>query len=116
MPTINELKALVANWRRRAGTERLVCGLLEQRGKRGKADRCFQKAVDLDACADELEPLIEPLLSAIQEENVKLRAMLKLIRPRTLIFYENTERGTETVATALTRDIDLLLATPTADP
>lgn len=51
------LFAIASEWRRDAEMHRNSCRLQEQAGRRDKADRHYQKSLDLDACAKRIEDL-----------------------------------------------------------
>ena len=51
------LFAIAAEWRRDAEMHRNSCRLQEQAGRRDKADRHYQRSLDLDACAKRIEDL-----------------------------------------------------------
>ena len=51
------LFAIAAEWRRDAEMHRNSCRLQEQVGNRNKADRHYQRSLDLDACAKRIEDL-----------------------------------------------------------
>lgn len=51
------LFAIASEWRRDAEMHRNSCRLQEQAGRRDKADRHYQRSLDLDACAKRIEDL-----------------------------------------------------------
>jgi hypothetical protein len=51
------LFAVAAEWRRDAEMHRNSCRLQEEAGKRDKADRHYQRSLDLDTCAKRIENL-----------------------------------------------------------
>ena len=51
------LFAIASEWRRDAEMCRNSCRLQEQAGRRDKADRHYQRSLDLDACAKRIEDL-----------------------------------------------------------
>ena len=53
----SDLLAIVSEWRRAADLHRNSCRLHEQAGRRDKADRHYQRSLDLDACAKRIEDL-----------------------------------------------------------
>jgi hypothetical protein len=53
----SDLFAIAADWRRDAEMHRNSCRQQEGKGDRGRADRHYQRALDLDACAKRLEDL-----------------------------------------------------------
>ena len=53
----SDLLAIASDWRRDAEMHRNSCRLQEQVGRRDKADRHYQRSIDLDACAKRIEDL-----------------------------------------------------------
>lgn len=53
----SDLFAVASEWRRDAEMHRKSCRLQEQAGRRDKADRHYQRSLDLDACAKRIEDL-----------------------------------------------------------
>lgn len=51
------LFAIAAEWRRDAEMQRNSCRKQEKAGRRDKADRHYQRSLDLDACAKRIEDL-----------------------------------------------------------
>lgn len=51
------LFAIASEWRRDAEMHRNSCRLQEQADRRDKADRHYQRSLDLDACAKRIEDL-----------------------------------------------------------
>lgn len=51
------LFAIASEWRQDAEMHRNSCRLHEQAGRRDKADRHYQRSLDLDACAKRIEDL-----------------------------------------------------------
>lgn len=51
------LFAIASEWRRDAEMHRNSCRLQEQAGRRDKADRHYQRSLDLDTCAKRIEDL-----------------------------------------------------------
>lgn len=54
----NGVAAIAEDWRRDASRHRDSCRLHEEVGDRQRADRHYQRSLDLDACAKRLEDLV----------------------------------------------------------
>lgn len=55
------LLAIVHEWRRDAESHRNSCRLQERAGRMDKADRHYQRSLDLDACAKRIDDIANAL-------------------------------------------------------
>lgn len=55
---LENLLFIVSEWRREAEMHRKSCRCQERVGNRYKADRHYQRSLDLDGCAQQIEDLL----------------------------------------------------------